>query len=223
MTLNDAPNDGGRLYAGESTAERTARRRQQFLDAALEVFGTTGYRAATVRQLCRQAGLTDRYFYESFGNTEDLLVAAYEREFAHLQAQVMTALQDAVSDPDPMAGVRTALRCLYDMADDPRVARMCWVEVMGISARIDAMYIGTLERFAELILAFARMRFPHMDVPEPEMRLLGIAIVGAVSQSIAHGVLSGRSVERSIRVAAISRLLEGLILTLRFGNTLPYL
>lgn len=203
------------MYGGESPAERTARRRQQFLDAALAVFGTTGYRAATVRQLCRQAELTDRYFYESFKNTEDLLVAAYEREFDRLQTQVLAALQATVSSPDPMAGVRTALGCLYDMAADPRVARMCWVEVMGISARIDALYLGTIERFAELILGVARLRFPRMDVPEAEVRLLGIAIVGAVSQSIAHGVLSGRPDDRDTRVAAISRLFEGLILTLR--------
>ena len=76
----------GRTYAGESLSERTARRRQQFLDAGLQVFGTTGYRTATVRQLCKQAGLTDRYFYESFASTEDLLVAVYEREFDELRS-----------------------------------------------------------------------------------------------------------------------------------------
>ena len=48
-----SPEEPGRAYAGESLAERRARRRLSFLDAGLQVFGTTGYRTATVRQLWR--------------------------------------------------------------------------------------------------------------------------------------------------------------------------
>jgi AcrR family transcriptional regulator len=53
----------GRSYGGESANDRLARRRRQLLDAGLELFGTTGYRATTVRQLCREARVSDRYFY----------------------------------------------------------------------------------------------------------------------------------------------------------------
>ena len=69
--------ESGRPYAGERPGERVLRRRQQFLDAGLELFGSIGYRATTVRILCKQAKLTDRYFYESFTSTEDLLLEVY--------------------------------------------------------------------------------------------------------------------------------------------------
>ncbi len=204
----------GRTYAGESLSERTARRRQQFLDAGLEVFGTTGYRTATVRQLCKQAGLTDRYFYESFASTEDLLVAVYEREFDHLQQVVMAALVGDAAQDDPTAPIEVALNALFEMASEPRVARVCWLEVLGVSARVDGVYTRTIERFAALVVAFARQRFAAVDVPEAEARMLGIALIGAVSQPVTHWLLGGYREDRATMVAATSRVFRGVILAL---------
>jgi len=207
------PSPAGRAYAGESQAERVARRRQQFLDAGLQVFGTTGYRTATVRQLCRQAELTDRYFYESFGNTEDLLVAVYEREFDHLQQVVLAALADEAALRDPMVAVERALNALFEMASEPRVARVCWLEVLGVSARVDVVYTRTIERFAALVVAFARQQFSSTasTIDEAESRMLGIAMIGAVSQPVTHWLLGGYQEDRATMVAATSRVFRGVI------------
>lgn len=205
----------GRTYAGESLTERTARRRQQFLDAGLQVFGTTGYRTATVRQLCRQAELTDRYFYESFASTEDLLVAVYEREFDHLQQVVLAALSSEAAQQDPTAPIELALNALFEMASEPRVARVCWLEVLGVSERVDGVYTRTIERFAALVVAFARLRFDAAELDEPESRMLGIALIGAVSQPVTHWLLGGYREDRATMVAATSRVFRGVIEGLR--------
>src|ERR1700735_1278322 len=97
-----AQHAGGRPYGGESPADRVARRRGQFLDAGLELFGTDGYRATTVRGLCKQAKVTDRYFYESFSGTEDLLAAVYQTCMGRVQQRVVTALA-SVRDEDDIA------------------------------------------------------------------------------------------------------------------------
>ena len=68
----------GRTYGGESADDRLTRRRRQLLDAGLELFETAGCRATTVRQLCRAAKVSDRYFYEQFDSTEDLLLVVYD-------------------------------------------------------------------------------------------------------------------------------------------------
>src|SRR6516225_11124270 len=68
-----------RPYAGLAMEERVAARRARFIEAGIELFGTQGFRGATVRGVCAAAGLTDRYFYESFESLEALLVAAYRR------------------------------------------------------------------------------------------------------------------------------------------------
>lgn len=60
----------------------------RLVDAAVEVFGTSGYRSATVGKICETAGLTKRYFYESFDDSEALLLAAY--------ASVTDRLRDSV-------------------------------------------------------------------------------------------------------------------------------
>lgn len=215
MTRSSPDLGVGRTYAGESLSERTARRRQQFLDAGLEVFGTSGYRTATVRQLCRQAGLTDRYFYESFASTEDLLVAVYEREFDHLQHVVLAALMGEAAQQDPTAPIGVALNALFEMASEPRVARVCWLEVLGVSARVDGVYTRTIERFAALVVAFARQRFDAVDVDEAESRMLGIALIGAVSQPVTHWLLGGYREDRATMVAATSRVFRGVIDGLR--------
>lgn len=205
--------EAGRLYGGESQAERTARRRQRFLDAGLQVFGTSGYRTATVRQLCKQAELTDRYFYESFGHTEDLLVAVYQQQFARIQSDVVAALARA-PQLDPMQAVHAALQALFTAAADPRVARACWLEVLGVSPRVDAVYHRTFEAFAELVIGFAQSRFPQWPLPEDETRMLGMALVGAVSQTITHWALGPQRDSQAAMVAATARVFQGVLATL---------
>lgn len=214
-SLDPVPADTGRAYAGETLAERRARRRQQFLDAGLAVFGSTGYRTATVRQLCREAGLTDRYFYESFASLEDLLVAVYEREFDHLQQVVLAALMSEAAQQDPAAPVEVALNALFEMASEPRVARVCWLEVLGVNARVDGVYTRNIERFAALVVAFARQRFDALDLGEAESRMLGIALIGAVSQPVTHWLLGGYREDRATMVAATSRVFHGVLASLR--------
>ncbi|WP_167193216.1 TetR/AcrR family transcriptional regulator [Brevibacterium pigmentatum] len=79
----------GRPYAGASREARESARREQIIAAGIELFGTQGYRAATVGAICETAGLNKRYFYESFATLEDLLVEVYERVVADLRAAVL--------------------------------------------------------------------------------------------------------------------------------------
>ena len=73
----DAIMDRRRTYKGASNEERRTERRQKLLDAAMKVYGAVGYHGATVKAICAEAGLTERYFYESFEKGEALLAAAY--------------------------------------------------------------------------------------------------------------------------------------------------
>jgi AcrR family transcriptional regulator len=213
----DQPNpqaDTGRVYGGESQTERQARRHQQFLDAGLEVFGTLGYRKATVRTLCKQAQLTDRYFYESFGSLEDLLVEVYELQFGLLQNAVVQAVAQHATPHDLMDAVHVALRAVFEMASDPRVARVCWLEVLGVSPRVDKVYNQTFHTFSELLSGFLRQFRPQASMPAAEERVLGLAAVGAVSQTVTDWVLNDYNEHIDTLVAANARVFRGLISTL---------
>ena len=48
-----------RPYGGVSAQERMTERRERLLEAGLEEFGTRGFGQTGVKDICRQAGLTD--------------------------------------------------------------------------------------------------------------------------------------------------------------------
>ncbi|MBU0537019.1 MAG: TetR/AcrR family transcriptional regulator, partial [Gammaproteobacteria bacterium] len=131
-------NTSGRTYGGESAAERLSRQRQTFMDAGLELFGTVGYRATTVRTLCKQAGLTDRYFYKTFSDTEDLLAAVYTESLDQIQAEVVAAINTAANQQLTAGQIDAGLEAFFSAFENSRMARVCWLEVLGVSPRIDA-------------------------------------------------------------------------------------
>ena len=75
MTTELSP---ARRYRGAEAEERRAQRRGQLIAAAVQVYGERGYQNATVKAVCKAAGLTERYFYESFANSEALLLASFQ-------------------------------------------------------------------------------------------------------------------------------------------------
>src|SRR3954463_3703627 len=107
-----------RRYGGVSASDRVATRRSRLLDAALELYGTQGYLATGVKDVCREAGLTDRYFYESFVNSSELFSAVFDRTTRELRALVAQRVGAAAPDPESQAraAIETFVRAL---ADDP--------------------------------------------------------------------------------------------------------
>jgi len=61
-----------RSFKGMSLEERQAERRERLMEAGLQAYGTQGFFSVTVRDICIEAKLTERYFYESFKNSEAL-------------------------------------------------------------------------------------------------------------------------------------------------------
>lgn len=119
-----------RVYAGMSAEERTARRREQFLAAGLEVFADRGWAASTVADVCRAAALSPRYFYELFGGREDLFLAVTGRIADQVESTVRTVV--AAPAADPQARARAVLEALaaYFTAD-PRTVRVALMESLA--------------------------------------------------------------------------------------------
>jgi len=73
------------------------------------LYGEQGYRRTTVNAVCRAAGLTPRYFYEAFDNSEALLLATFG-EVTHFVTQRVAAAADAAggTPEDRLAALLTA-------------------------------------------------------------------------------------------------------------------
>jgi AcrR family transcriptional regulator len=57
--------------------ELVAKRREQIITAAMDLFRKQGYHATTMRQICEKSGVNRGSFYDYFGGKEDLLIYIY--------------------------------------------------------------------------------------------------------------------------------------------------
>lgn len=169
--------------------QRQAQRRQQLLAAGLAVIGTVGFHAATVKAVCAEAGLTERYFYESFANGEALLRAVYAQQTQALQARVQAAL--ARSAPQPHTLAATALHEYFATLQNPAIARVTLFEVLGVSPAVDADYREVMDHFAAVIAAITRSLNPPTSTSPGHEALVSAGLVGAVVQIGMRWTLSG--------------------------------
>jgi AcrR family transcriptional regulator len=111
-----------RPYRGISADERRAQRRAQLLDAALDVIGDVGLAGLTMTAVCARAGLTERYFYESFRDRDTLIRAMTDEVADEVVAAITAAL--AAAPRDLFAVSRAAIAAaVHVLTDDPRKAR----------------------------------------------------------------------------------------------------
>lgn len=186
----------GRRYRGASGDERRDERRQKLIDAAIEVFGTRGYHGSTVRSICVAAGLTERYFYESFANSEDLLAATFDFLTDRLRRDLAAAVRAAPRDPDAI--IRAVLDRLFRrVQDDPHGARIQFFEILGVSPRIDGLYRNAMHEFGMMLIDMARRVLGADALADIDEEMLAAASVGAVVLMGHRWVLSGYAKPRA--------------------------
>ena len=95
-----APSDrpASRPYRGLDPEARRADRRERLLQATMELAAANSFGRTTIQDICREASVTARHFYEEFGTREDLLEALYHRLMGEASAAVVASLQDAPLD-----------------------------------------------------------------------------------------------------------------------------
>ncbi|MGU3432854.1 TetR/AcrR family transcriptional regulator [Actinomycetes bacterium M1A6_2h] len=194
----------GRPYRGVSPKDRDDRRRSQLLEAGLNVFGTVGFRNATVRGLCREAKVADRNFYELFPSTEDLLVAVYRDCIDRLMTATVDAMSALPADSDVDTVARSGLDAFFSVCEDDKFAQTVWMEVLGVSDRVNKVYLGAMESFGHLMLA-------RLDgVSGDERHGLATAAVGGISHLAMTWHLGGYITSRANVVDAATLFLTSL-------------
>ena len=78
--------------------------------------------------MCKEAGLTERYFYESFADLDALLLATADALFDDIQGQMATAVAEAADGSERTHAVVTIL--IDVLSGDRRRARL-YVESPG--------------------------------------------------------------------------------------------
>lgn len=173
-----------RPYRGMSAEERRLQRREQLMEAALDVFASIGLAKVTMRDICAQARLTERYFYESFRSTEDAFDAVYQRQEEQLFARVAQAMMTAPRNIEALA--RAGLHAFYAfIKEDPRRAQVLLIDSFSAnqqsidkSKRAVAQYVSMIEQLARELFPGLR---PGLNMEMLVWGLLGMAIqVGTI-------------------------------------------
>lgn len=101
-------------WAGVPLQDRQTLRRGELVAAGVALLGGAAGPALTVRAVCREAGLTERYFYESFTDRDEFVRAVYD----DVCAAAMKALMSSETPRDAVEAFVTL------MVDDPSRGRV---------------------------------------------------------------------------------------------------
>ncbi|MGH3647142.1 MAG: TetR/AcrR family transcriptional regulator [Micromonosporaceae bacterium] len=174
---------GVRPFRGVSAKDRRAQRCARLLEAGLDVIGADGVAGLTMTAVCGRAGLTERYFYESFRNRDELLVAVFDEVSGQLYDEVNAALTPPYGDLVERG--RAALGVLIDgLTDDPRKARL-FTEAIGHDALRQRRTVRIGE-FADLLAAQARDLYGlHHTRDLERLKLATLVIVGGMADAAA--------------------------------------
>ncbi|WP_158886900.1 TetR/AcrR family transcriptional regulator [Amycolatopsis anabasis] len=178
-----------RSWRGVSAEDRRAERRKLLVEAGLDVIGTQGWAAATVRTVCRRAGLTERYFYESFADREALLLAVYDQVLVEAIGVCLEAVAQAPRDFGRT--VRAVITAGVELlTGDPRKGRVLALEAMT-NETLQRRRQEALQAQAALISELAH-DFLGDRAPDPvDVGLTAPAMVGALAE-IGGAYLDGR-------------------------------
>ncbi|EUA23076.1 bacterial regulatory s, tetR family protein [Mycobacterium xenopi 4042] len=94
LRVNDGP------LVRDALEDRQALRRDRLIAAGVQLLGDERGPAVTVRAVCRKAGLTERYFYESFADRDEFVRAVYD----DVCTRAMSTLMSATTPGRPSSG-----------------------------------------------------------------------------------------------------------------------
>jgi AcrR family transcriptional regulator len=172
--------------------------RARIISALAEETATQGYRAVTVADIVRRAGIARNTFYENFSSKEDCFLAT--QGFAVEEA--LRRVVEAASKIDSwQARVDAGLAAfLHYVASEPALARTCIVEALSAGPAALARYEESLQSFIPLF-RIGRKVSPHgEDLPGT----LEETIIGGVFWIIYQRIILGQTEE-------IERLLPELV------------
>lgn len=167
------------LYAGKAARTRQRERKEKLLAAGINLFGAQGFAATSIDAVCREAGLTKRYFYEAFSSSEELLIEAYRaatREFLQSIMQATTPHLD-----DARALVRAGLQQTFRfVAENPDKARLIMIEATSVRSQLGRVYGSSYNEFVGLLVGFTKPFLPGDGPGDTVLAVMARGAVGAL-------------------------------------------
>jgi AcrR family transcriptional regulator len=196
-----------RTYAGRSAQERRDARRRALLDAGLELIGTQGWTQTSVRGVYQLAGVSPRFFYESFASLDALAVAVYDEIVSEATANAIGAVSAAGADRHDQA--EAAIRAVVDgLREDPRRARVVFVEALGSEALAQRRR-QTLHELSGVIEALGEASYEVLP-PDPLTKVTSTLLAGGIFELLVAWIDGSIEVSERQLVSDAAALIVGL-------------
>lgn len=183
------------------------------MDAALELFGTDGYRVTSIEKLCAAAAVSTRNFYEEFTGRETLLIAIYER-IMNIGYDAAIEAANNLSSDTVIERMDTGMAAFIEATfADPRMARIAYVEILGVGPAVEERRLQWRQRayaeFAELTSWMVEGR----QAVDRDYTLTAMAYSGAFNELVYEWARNGTSVPVAEVVTELSRMVRAAIVT----------
>jgi AcrR family transcriptional regulator len=145
--------------------------RTRILDAAEQLFAARGYAATSVREIVREAGVTNPMLYYYFGSKEDLFLHLIRERFEEYTSELGRSLEGC---PDAECVLLEWCRALLSMTRSrPVSARMVYSLLFGPSEGAQKQVVlHESVRIGELLLSHMRRTRPDVELSRLSFALL---------------------------------------------------
>ena len=194
-----------RPYRGIEAADRLADRRSRLLEAGLDILGSdSDLSELTVRGICRQAGVTARYFYESFTDKDDLVASVYDWVIADIAASTQAAIATARPEEQGRAAMTNIVRTIVD---DPRVGRL----LFGSDLAYPVLARKRLEA-GELMAMLTRQQAvsTYQVAESANVKAAAYFVVGGVVQTVSAWLAGAVNLDADQLVDQLAQILDAL-------------
>lgn len=155
-------------------AERSEATRGVLLTAARDVFAASGFAAATIDDIVREARVTRGALYHHFGSKEEVFRAVYEALEKELADRSFVA---AVAGRTPMSRLQRGIDAFLDACLEPAVQRIALLDALSVLGWEAWHEIGVRYNFG-LLMAGVQDAVPRRPA-EPLAHLVQGAIMRA--------------------------------------------
>lgn len=176
-------------------------RRQQVLAAALDVFSTAGYHAASMDEIAERAGVSKPVLYQHFPGKLDLYLALLDAGIEDLMAAARSALTGTT---DNATRVRDMVNAYFAFVEEPGGAfRLVFESDLSnepaVRQRVDAADLA-LARLSAAVIA------EDTGLSEAEALLLSSGMQGMVQMASRRWLHDGATVPREEAAELIASL-----------------
>ncbi len=163
----------------------TQHQRARIIAALAEETVARGYRAVTVADIVRRAGIARNTFYENFSSKQDCFLATQDYAVEEALSRVVEAATKVESWQERVDAGLAAF--LHYVASEPALARTCIVESISAGPASLARYEESLQAFLPLFRLGRKVSKHGEELPETLEETIVGGIFWVIYQRISRG------------------------------------